>query len=293
MRLEFAYTLADIREAAMPALFAGNRRLYRHHWIGIIALSLLFTSFGTAMWVIQSKLGEPAPPQRLLLEILPSFLPATLVLCLIGESLWKTRRKLQPRAGAKERRPTTLINRSIGFLLVSGISLGFWMMTHGHAGWLWHPTPLQLVIARLSPWAVVLAAFSLASSLQARWRAAAKWLAQPGWDQPRTVELDDDGYCSSHPLARTRQAWACVAAARETQNLLILTGYDDSQLLIPKRAFACTEDFWHCRNLLRAVVPRTQFLAHKPIGFLALIHPSASVEAEVPRRNNDGQKDLN
>jgi hypothetical protein len=291
MRLEFAYTLADIREAAMPALFAGNRRLYRHHWIGIIALSLLFTSFGTAMWVIQSKLGEPAPPQRLLLEILPSLLPATLVLCLIGESLWKTRRKLPPRAGAKERRPTTLIDRSIGFLLASGISLAVWMITHGHATWLWHPTPLQLVIARVAPWVIVLAAFSLATSLQTRWRAAAKWLAQPDWDQPRTVELDDDGYCSSHALAQTRQAWACVAAARETQNLLILIGYDDSQYLIPKRAFACAEDFWRCRNLLRSVVRQTQFLPHKPTGFPALIHSSTSVEADASRRTNDGHSD--
>ena len=282
MLLEFAYTLDDIREAAMPALFAGNRRLYRHHWIGIVALSLLFTFFGTVIWVIQSKLGDPAPPQRLLPEILPSLLPAFLVLCLLGEGLWKTRRKLREPIGDTEQRPTNWIERSVLFLVSLGISLVVWRITHGHTAWVWHPSPPQLVITRLAPWAVVLAAFSLATSLQMRWRAAAKWLAQPGWDQPRTLELDDEGYCSSHALAQSRQSWACVAAARETQNLLILVGYDDSQYMIPKRAFDSPEDFWRVRNLLRSVVPRTQFLLHKPIGFPALIHSSTPVAEDTP-----------
>ena len=279
MRLEFTYTLDDLREAAMPAIFAGSRRLYRHHWIGITALSFFITLIVIAVWATQSQLVEPGPPERLLLEILLTGIPAAVVLCLIGASVWKTWRKLRPLTNAKSQRLTNVVHPRIAVLIGWGASLGVWFIAHGHTGRLWQPTAAQLVIVRCGPWAVVLAAFALSSSLQRRWNAVERWLSQPGWQQPKTIELDEDGYRSSDALAQTHLSWACFAAARETENLLILVGYDDSQYLIPKRAFAGPDGFWRCRELLRSVVPRTQFLAQKPIGFPVQANSSSPVEA--------------
>jgi len=88
MRLEFSYTRDDLKEALMPEKYAANPRAYPRESIrGLVAWPLLFLMIGASFW-LQNQLplhSQPAeiPPRELALDLLPSVLPALLVVLLL------------------------------------------------------------------------------------------------------------------------------------------------------------------------------------------------------------------
>jgi hypothetical protein len=236
-----------------------------------------------------SRFEQENAPQDLLLEILPTGLPAAFVILIYLIALWKGWRKSKYGAvpGQSANLGKKRIARGLGMVIWIAIVIGLYaLVDFGHSV-TWHPSQAQLIMVRLAPWGVVIAMTFALGILQRRWAPRQQWFAQPSWRRPKTIEMDGNGFQLSDPLMRTSLAWACFTRARETQNLLILTTQDGLNYLIPKRAFADPLDVDHCRALLQNVIPQTSFLV-LPGGFAVLPKPVIPLAEIISEQNSTG-----
>jgi hypothetical protein len=293
MRIEFNYTLDDLREVTVPEKYAHNVRRYRWRWvwgsaawivIGACAVFQFWLAHQSARLFQQRK----HPPDDLMLELMPTCIPAAFVVLVYAITIWKGWRKSRFRPasvnGSLAKNNNTA--RIIRLVFWGGIGAIGYILVGLKESMTWHPSNAQLVLIRLAPWAVVIGQMLLLGQLQRRWLPRQQWFTQPNWRRPKTMVMEENGFSVMDALSSNQMSWAFFARARETENLLILVSHDGLQYVIPKRAFVDSAEVERCRALLQNMIPNISFLV-QPSGFAVLPKPVIPVEPEITLAKED------
>jgi hypothetical protein len=101
--------------------------------------------------------------------------------------------------------------------------------TNGVAGWL----------VALVPWVLIFGFIWFFVYRQIRHMSPRSvYERNPSMQQPKTLDITDDGVRMSDPLAFTEWRWASFTGLVESANLLLLRRADNTFVMIPKRAVA-------------------------------------------------------
>ena len=277
MRLEFTYTFEDLRETlTAPQTAAQRAARKRRRIINLICWTLTFFSFGFLVWSSRSSPRRPSILERpwildgmpvdLVADVLPGVL-AVAFLCifvlLASWNIWRASRVKRPDPTANARHP---VRQAIGIvlgLLLAGSAI---LLTRRDAVLLWMPTRGERILASGGPGLAMIFLLILMGTLQRRWNIGKQWVSKPGWQRPRTIEMDGQGFRAWDAISRYEFSWPYFVRARETEHLLVLVGEDELQHMVPKRAFADAAEIERCRSLLQSMIGKVEFQV-VPTGF--------------------------
>jgi hypothetical protein len=191
---------------------------------------------------------------------------------IFGSVLWKTLRGRRKAPSGPVPAERTLSARVIGAAF--GLLLGALIVLLLHSDYVLpiSPTRPQRILLSGGPWALAIALLIVSGKLQRRRAALNQWKTSPGWERPKTAEIDVFGYHVSDDVTRHHYAWPHFTRARETENLLILHAEDSRQHIIPKRAFANPAEIQQCRAMLQTFIGKTDFMV-APGGFEVIPTP--------------------
>lgn len=278
MRLEFSYTFDDLKEALMPEKYAANPRAYGRESIrGLVAWPLLFLMIGVSFW-LQNRLPlqpQPAeiPPRELVLDLLPTVLPAVLVFLLLLMATWRAYQRSREGPVLTVSSGRKLVYQVIWMVVMGIFTLGVLTLLNRDWAIVWQPARGKLLLLEMGPWMIDLMLLVLLGQLQRRWSARQSWANKPGWRRPKVVQLDEHGFSMLDLVSRVQHRWPYFRRARETANLIVLISEDGLQYLIPKRAFADLLDADQARGLIQNMVAQTTFLT-RPGGFAVVPKPA-------------------
>lgn len=278
MRIEFTYTLEDITEMLSAESSARNpRRSPLWPMISWLGWLILVTGLGTLYWLMDRAVSSsrpPEPPQDLMVELLPSYLPAFLLFALYAWTLWKLWRKSHWRAptAAQTSRQKEVVRRILPYAFGFGIWWTAKRILSLDPPIIWYPSRTQMLLAGLAPWAINFAMIMLIGAVQKSWKPRIEWLSKPSLGRPRVIELDEQGVHITEPETHLDLKWSGVTRARETLNLLVLTTAGKNSFGIPKRGFRDEAAIEQARALLQNKIPNTSFLV-RPIGFSVVPRP--------------------
>lgn len=271
MRLEFTYTFEDLRETlTAPQTAAQRAARKRRRIVNLICWPVTALGFGLFIWASRFTPGVPwvldGMPVDLVADVLPGVL-AVAFLCifvlLASWNTWRASRVKRPDPTAIAR---SLVTQVIGIILGLLIAASAILLTRRDVVLLWMPTRGERILASGGPGLAMIFLLIVMGTLQRRWNIGKQWVSKPGWQRPRTIELDAQGFRAWDAISRYDFSWAYFVKARETENLLVLVGEDELQHMIPKRAFADAAELERCRALLQSMIGKVEFQV-TPTGF--------------------------
>src|SRR5579872_1954227 len=101
MRIEFNYTFDDLKELMVPEIYVADARKYRRRRIlNLASWAVICAIIGGSIWVanlIQQGATTGNQPQDLVVELLPSALPAAFACAAVCLGAWENWRKSRAR----------------------------------------------------------------------------------------------------------------------------------------------------------------------------------------------------
>jgi hypothetical protein len=279
MRIEFRYSLDDVREALIPEARITNPRRFRRRFIlGVILWFVIVVLIALSMWlqsVIPRSTVAPAqpPPRDLVAELLPPVLAGAFLCLTFFLAIWTAWRKAHRTVATGPAAASPMVaSRVVGAVMGLMMFVGVGALFNPDYVLIWHPTRTQTILASAAPWFVCVFMLLLLGRLQRRWTPRQRWLSNPAWRRPHVIELDATGLQLSDPLMRLQMDWSCISRARETPALLVLVNEDGKSYILPKRAFRDSSEIAQARAILQNAVKHTSFLVD-PVGFAVLPRP--------------------
>jgi hypothetical protein len=256
MRIEFTYTMADLKEAAapqnQPRIILRRRRL-----IWRVAAWGLFTvvAIGLALLNELPLLRAPRPAataaaQDLWTSILPSAVPAAWVLFMaasVGLLLGRHRADRRMRVARRAKFWPDQVLRLLPTAVTLPVVL---VLFYPPAPVIWHPSRRAMMLVAAAPWPIVVAILGGWGYWLYLRSIRRTWESTPTFGRGQIIDFGEIGISHSDKVTELRYAWGYFLWARETSNLLLLGGEDGRLLIIPKRAFIAQEQLHQARSIL-------------------------------------------
>jgi hypothetical protein len=280
MRFDYRLAPEDIREAMWPAR-ADGRPVARNRfgravlgWVLFVALALLLVYVETMPTHVPGRSGlrrigplpEPPPPQNLWVTLLPSAVPAAMMVLLVlagmGQQALRTRRVVRAVAAGTPV-PPAQTGRALGGILglaLVGLMSPLLLYDLPAVAVPWRPTPSLAMWVAFSPWVVAFAVLVVALAQATRRAADRLWATNPALRRELSADVSDIGVWTTDGVTDTLHRWPGFKRYRETDSLLVLTLEDTRLLILPKRALpdAATSD--QLRGLIQTHVAEGTFL---------------------------------
>lgn len=116
-----------------------------------------------------------------------------------------------------------------------------------------------------------------------------RWEAQGFLHRPYTLDAGDDGLTLEEPASMHRYQWSYFPGFRETLNLLLLYVSPYGFWIIPKRAFATTEELEAFKAMLLTHVKTGVFLPRATSGFPVRVLPLPPAPPQAPPEREAAQ----
>ena len=263
MKLEFDYTLEDLKEAYAayqpkpPARGKTAARTMGVAFVGVIS----FLTFTLLVWDTDS------PPARpILLDIAMPF-----VALMLFVTPWLTYRSLKVSGVRGIWRNCGLLG-AVGWLVAVGLLVLSWRFLStatapdarpetvtGPEGLPWRMI-LDFLIPHIT-WMLLLVTVFVLLVRQTSQQLLATWNGSPTLHRRHTLTMDGDGLTLADPLARLEAKWLAFDRVIETQNLFVLYVSEHAFHMIPKRAFADAAQL----DVFRAAIDDR--ITHRPAAF--------------------------